>query len=77
MAKRARKITQREMRAARLDAMPQEFHGDYQTAMKGRDVQAAVRAFCGGCTGWPTGPETCDDAGCPLWRYRTTNSKRG
>jgi len=58
---------------ARVSEMPKTCIVTYLRAMRGRSLQAAVKAHCQMCMGWDDfreGIRGCTDRACPFYPYR-------
>ena len=63
--------TREEQIAERREQMPKIHRANYEKAMKGRSLRAAVNSFCAECTMWQREEvRLCTSLACPLWPYR-------
>jgi hypothetical protein len=65
LSRRQAKIKQR------LSKIPQAYKRNYQNAVQGKSLRAAVNAFCIECTGWQRNEIIfCTSLACPLYAVR-------
>ena len=69
--------TQEAMIRDRLLEMPVTCRGTYLRAMKGKSMQAAIKAHCLECVGWIRAEvEKCTAMGCALYPYKPFQDKQ-
>jgi len=57
--------------AERRAQMPKIHRANYDKAMGGKSMKAAIKAFCLECVGWEKEEvRLCTGLACPLWPYR-------
>ena len=63
--KRQQKIAQRRAQ------IPEIHRANYDRAMRGKSMKAAIKAFCLECVGWQKEEvRLCTSLACPLYPYR-------
>ncbi len=63
--------TKRSQIEKRCLEMPKTWRRGYLKAMRGKSMQAAIKAHCGECVGWDRNEVTeCVSYACPLYLYR-------
>ena len=63
--------TREEQIDERRAQMPRIHRANYDKAIKGRSLRAAVNSFCAECTMWQREEvRLCTSLACPLWPYR-------
>jgi hypothetical protein len=67
---------QKEQIAERREQMPNIHRANYDKAMKGRSMKAAIKAFCLMCVQWQKEEvRLCTDLACSLYPYRPYKSR--
>ena len=63
--------TREEQIAERREQMPKIHRANYDKAMKGRSMKAAIKSFCLMCVQWKKEEvRLCTDLGCECYPYR-------
>jgi hypothetical protein len=68
--------TQQEQIEQRRKQMPDIHRANYDKAMRGKSMKAAIKAFCLECVQWQKEEvRLCTDLGCSLYPYRPYKNK--